>query len=314
MHILGGIGIAAVILLAALFAFVAPVPTLPNETQVAGYRVGTFLGALVLPLLIAYPIAGRRNARNPNLFAGLFCGIGLLVILANTASSLSKFQPETTDQKVGRLMREAAGLQPVRKSFFSEDKADTKMRDLFKQIIVINKDYQTEVDKFDVSATASLNTPESFANPDSAAEGLRQLRGAYDLDARQEQRMSAALENFRHGFDDVSSAERDSMLKGFNQGLARIMPTRQRAVTTEKAWVDALDDIYGYARTHQSQFRMAGGHLQITDGETRQEFNSRIRTLNAARQEFLQAKSDFDRLQGQTLQKTGVTRGQTGLH
>ena len=126
--------------------------------------------------------------------------------------------------------------------------------------------------------------------------------------------MSELLENFRRGFSDLSSSQRDATLKGFNQGLARVMPTRQRVVTTEKAWIDALDDIYGYARAQHSRFRMAGGHLQIADEEARQQFNNRIRALNAARQSFLDAKRDFDRLQGQTLQNTGTTRGQTGLH
>ena len=314
MHVLGGIGIAAVVLLAVLFAFFAPVPSLPNETQVDGYRLGRFFAALGIPLLVAYPIAGRRKGRNPNLFAGLFCGIALFFLLANAANSFSAFQPETDDQKVSRLMREAAGLQPVRKSFLSEDKPDAKLRELFKQTILINKDYQAEIDKLDLSATARLNTPESFADPDSIAEGLRQLHAAYDLDVRQEQRMSELLENFQRGFNDLSSSQRDAMLKGFNRGLARVMPTRQRVVTTEKAWIDALDDIYGYARAHHARFSMAAGHLQIGDQEARQEFNRRIRALNAARQSFLDAKRDFDRLQGQTLQNTGTTRGQTGLH
>jgi hypothetical protein len=88
MHILGGIGIAAVVVLAALFAFGSPVPPLPNETQAAGYRFGRFFAAVVIPFLIAYPIAGRRKARSHNLFAGLFCGIALFLILANVASSL----------------------------------------------------------------------------------------------------------------------------------------------------------------------------------------------------------------------------------
>ena len=313
MHTLGVVGIAAVVCLAALFAFAAPVPPLPNDNQVSAYRIVRFLAAGVLPLLIAYPIAGRRKARNPNLFAGLFCGIALFMILANAAGSLVAFPPETADQKASRLMREAAGLQPVRKPS-REDISDTKLRDLFKQIVTINKDYQAEVDKLDTSATTRLNTPQSFADPNSVGEGLRELHAAYELDARQEQRMSEVLENFGHGFDNLPPSDRESMLKGFNQGLAQVMPTRQRAVTTEKAWIDSLDDVYRYARANHSQFRMAGGHLQVTGEETRQGFNRRIRAINASRQEFLKARSDFDRLQGETLQKTGINRGEIGLH
>jgi hypothetical protein len=314
MHILGGIGIAAVVVLAALFAFGSPIPPLPNEAQAAGYRFGSFFTVAVIPFLIAYPIAGRRKARNPNLFAGLFCGIAMSLILPNFARSLGAFQPETDDQKVSRLVREAAGLQPVRKSLFREDTVDTKSRDFFKQIIAINRDYQAEVDQLDTSATARLNTPRSFADPDSVAEGLRQLHAAYELDARQERRMSEVLENFRRGFDNLSYSDRESMLKGFNQGLAKVGPNRQRAVTTEKAWIDSLDDVYGYAQANHSQFSMAGGQLRVAKEEVRQGFNRRIHVLNAARQEFLKARSDFDRLQGETLQKTGINRGEIGLH
>lgn len=93
-----------------------------------------------------------------------------------------------------------------------------------------------------------MRTPQSFADPDSAAEGLRELHAAYELDARQEQRMSTTLETFRRGFDDLSPTERDGMNKGFDQGLARVMPARQKVATTEKAWADAVDDAYAFAR------------------------------------------------------------------
>jgi len=315
MHVLGGIGIAVMVLLGALYALGMPVPALPNEAQAIGYRFGRLLVVVVVPFLVAYPIAGRRKARNPNLFAGLFCGIALFVLFIHASGSLAagSFQSETTDQKVARLMREAGG-QPVRKSFFGEPKTDAMMRDFFKQIIAINKDYQAEMDKLDVGDVGKLNTPESFADPDSVTGALAQLRAAYELDARQEQRMRDVLENFRRSFDNLSSSDRDSMIKGFNEGLAKVMPTRQRAVTTEKAWVDAMDDVYGYARAHHDQFFLLDGHLKIAGDDVLQEFNNRIHALNAARQDFVQAKAAFDSLQGQTLQKNGLTRDQTGLH
>lgn len=70
MSIFGMIGIGVAILLALVYAFAAPVPAMPNEAQALGYRFGTILAALGFSFLIAYPIAGRRKARNPNLFAG----------------------------------------------------------------------------------------------------------------------------------------------------------------------------------------------------------------------------------------------------
>jgi hypothetical protein len=114
MSVFGKIGIVILFFIFAIgYAFLAPLPDLPNEAQAVGYRLGTLIGAILFPFLIAYPIAGRRKARNPNLFAGIFCGIAFFILLANVAGS-GALQTETNDQKVSRLMHEAAGTQPVR--------------------------------------------------------------------------------------------------------------------------------------------------------------------------------------------------------
>ena len=314
MSALGKISITGFGLIALVFAVAAPIPQQPNEAQAFGYRIGELLAMIAIPFLIAWAIAGRRSARKPNLFAGLFCGIGFLLLFANAGSLLGSINPETTDQKAARLMREAAGLQPVHRSIFGEDKTDTKLRELFRQVIRANQEYQEGVDKLDLSATSKLSTPESFADPDSAAEALRQLHAAYDLDSQQEQRMQQILDGFKSSLDDLPSSERDSMLNGFNQGLAKVMPARQRAVSTEKAWVDSLDDLYGYAREHHDEFSLSDGRLTIRSDRTLEGFNSRIETMNRNRNQFLKAKNDFAAMQGQSLQRMGISRQQTGLH
>jgi hypothetical protein len=305
------IAIVVVALLGFFVAIATPVPELPNEAQAVGYRIGRAIGMFFLPLLVAYPIAGRRKARNPNLFAGIFCGLTFLFILTTASSS---FKIESTEQKLGRLMREAAGLQPVRKSFFKEAKTDTQMRSFFKDVIDVNKEYQQGVDTLDISETKKLNTPESFADPGTATEALRQLHAAYDLDARQEQRLQEVLEKFKKGLDELSPSDREDMLKGFNEGLAKAMPTRERAVTAEKAWIDSVDDVYAYAQTYHSSFVFFGGRLAVSDNRVREEFNQRIRTMNAHRTEFLEAKTTLEQMQRQNLDKIGISRQQTGLH
>jgi hypothetical protein len=312
MSVLGMIGIAAVILLAVAYASLAPLPELPNETQAVGYRIGTLIGALAIPFIIAFAVAGRRKARNPNLFAGLFCGIAFGMVLLNGMANLGSWQAETTDKKVGRLMREAAGLQPVRHSLFGEAKTDVKMRDLFKDLISLNKEYKDAAGKLDTSATKNLSTPESFADPDSAAGGLNQLHAAYALDAHQEERMQQIMENFKRSFDDLSASDRQAMQAGFEKGISQTMPMRQRAISAEKAWIDSMDDVYAYAQAHHADFAMSNGHLGISDPQVREDFNTRIRTTNARRTEFLQAKHALDETQSRSLQKFGVSPQQAG--
>jgi hypothetical protein len=314
MSVLGMIGIVIVSLLGLAYAFAAPLPDLPNAAQAVGYRIGTVIGVLGIPLLIAYPVAGRRKARNPNLFAGLFCGIAFVIIFANAMTHLGSWQPETTDQKVGRLMREAAGLQPVRRTMFGENKTDAKLRGFFKDILALNREYQDAVSKLDTSETKNLSTAESFADPESATDGLKQFHAAYELDVHQEERMQEIVEKFKHSFDDLSASDRREMLEGFEKGLGQAMPVRQRALASEKAWLEAMDEVYDYARAHHADIRMVDGRLGVGDSQVREEFNIRIRALNARRAEFLQAKHAIDEMQSRELHKIGVTPQQVGAH
>jgi hypothetical protein len=316
MSVFGKIGIGAISLLAVVSALASPIPeSMSDGAEIAGYRFGRLIATILFPFLISYAVAGRRKARNPNLFAGLFCGIGFFMLLISAAGSAGSMRVENSDQKVSRLMREAAGLQPVRTSIFGEPKSDTKLRGLFKDIINVNKEYQQATEKFDVSLTARLATPESFADPSSVADGLKVMHSAYALDAQQEQRMQAILDNFRHGFDDLPASDRETILNGFNAGLSQVMPARQRAISTEKAWIDSMDDAYSYAQAHHTDFSLSSaGHLAISDNDVREEFNRRIHALNDSRAQFMQAKSAFDRMQGESFKKMGISREQTGLH
>ena len=219
---------------------------------------------------------------------------------------------ETTDQKITRLMREAAGLQPERKSFLGEDSVDTKVRELFRSMIRLNKEYQAAMDKLDIGETHKLTNPESFADPASAAEGIRQLHAAYDLDSQQEQKLRQMMQNFRNEFEDSSPFE-GQILKGLDESMIKTQSMRQPLASTEKAWIDAMDDVHNYAELHHSDFKLRQGHLQIADDSERQEFNSKIDALNARRREFLQARDEFQRTQTQTWQKMGISRQDAGL-
>ncbi|HZD95279.1 MAG TPA: hypothetical protein VE133_13550, partial [Candidatus Sulfotelmatobacter sp.] len=146
------------------------------------------------------------------------------------------------------------------------------------------------------------------------AEGLKQLHVAYELDAQQEQRMRDILGKFKQDFNDLPQSERGQIVNGFETGLSKVMPTRQRAITTEKAWIDSLDEIYTYAQSHHSDISMSNGRLVISSNPVREEFNIHIRAMNARRAEFVQAKDAFDKMQAQSINRMGVSREQTGLH
>jgi hypothetical protein len=320
MHWLGIVGIAVVVGLTVFLAFISPIPQLPNHDEEIGYRFGFFVWPVLIAMLVAWLVAGRKRRRDPNLFAILFCsiavGVAAFTVVGNlrTTGSLPFHGPETTEQKMSRLMREAAGLQPVHKHLFGESSLDTGIRDLFRNLITVNKQYQQEVQKLDTKDIAALGTPASFSDPDAATAGLQEVHARYKLHSLQEQRIQELLDNFKQRFSDLSSKDRQDFINGMDEGFARVMPVRHKAIAAEKAWVDSLDDIYSFARIRQSKITLSrADQLIITDNQVREEFNARVRAMNSRRNEYVQASRDFASLQNNTLQKLGLTGKETGV-
>jgi hypothetical protein len=107
---------------------------------------------------------------------------------------------------------------------------------------------------------------------------------------------------------------RDEALRGFNEGVAKQAPIRERLITTEKTWVDSLDDMYGYADQNSRVFIVRDGRLLIADDMVLNTFNSKMRGQEARRQEFLKAKKDFDDFQGGLFRKMGLSPHDVGIH
>jgi hypothetical protein len=281
-----------------------------NQARALGFRIGRTFASLLLPFLIAYVFAGRKSARKPNQFALIFCGLAILLMGSYAVSSGvfgSSF--ESPDQHVGRLMREAAGLQPVRESLFpGRRRLDDALRDQFRALVRQNNDYTETVNKIDVSQVKYLNSPESFADPDSAAGALKQLHALCDADADQEAKVKVILDNLRHALETSASSpsERDTLLRGFDSGLDPQRAKRQAVVAAEKGWMDAVDDEYAYAAQNAGKLSLNQGHLVINDPEVRETFNTKIRFQESQRNAFLAAQKEFNEFQAQSLQKLGV--------
>jgi len=302
------LAVVAVVGIIVFLGMILP-PGGDNQTQQDGFRVGRTFGLLFIPGLIAYVIAGRKKARKPSLFALIFCLVGLGITALNAIPSLISTISETPDQHIGRLMREAAGLQPVRDSMFpGRRRTDDIFRNQFRALVETNRQYSETVSKMDISEIKNINTPESFADPGVAAGGLRQLHALYDADAAQEAKVSQILGNLRGALESnaTSAAERESLLKGFDKGLSESASRRTALVAAEKAWIDAVDEEYAYASQHASSFRVQNEHLIIPDASIREAFNSRMDAQQSSREEFLKAQKEFQQFQAQTLGKMGV--------
>jgi hypothetical protein len=316
MSVVAMLAVAAVVCIIVFLGVMLPAEG-KNQTVQDGFRIGRTFAGLFLPGLIAYLIAGRKKVRKPNQFALIFCLAGLALNGVNAVSSLNETSWETPEQHVGRLMRQAAGLQPVRNSMFpSQRRTDDAFRDEFRALVQTNRRYSETVSKMDISEIKNINTAASFADPAVAAGGLRQLHALFDVDSAQEARVNEILVNLRRALESSarSASEKESLLKGFDKGMAQQLSKRTTLVAAEKAWIDAVDEEYAYANQHASNFRVQNGHLVIPDAHIRDAFNNRMDSQEARRNEFVKAQKEFQQFQAQTLEKMGVKPQDVGAN
>jgi hypothetical protein len=297
----------------ALLALVAAVLGAHNDTksdfEAIGYVIGALLVAIGVPFLIAYLVAGRKKVRRPRRFAAIFCCIGLTFAIGNLVGNLGSLTPETPEQMSARLMREAAGTQPVHSSPFSgKRKLEDALRGQYKKIIELNKSYMEKVHGLDTSLLKDLNSARSFVDPAVGEAALQQMHATYAVDAEQEVKMGQILSDLRDALRSTASSEseRQEMEKGFDQGMKEVSARRSVAITAEKAWVEALDDEYAYARAHQANLHEKDGRVVIQGHEIVLEFNQRLRKQEELRKEFVRLEQEFTRYQDGLMRKTGL--------
>jgi hypothetical protein len=95
MNVAAMLGIGATVALAAVVAFTKPVDK--DAVSDVPFRIGTLIGMMLIPLIVAFLVAGRKSARKPNLFALIFCLGSLVFIGANWVSSLSAWRVKLPD-------------------------------------------------------------------------------------------------------------------------------------------------------------------------------------------------------------------------
>jgi hypothetical protein len=311
MSVAARIFLALTILLVLLVGIFKPVDP-GSEGFEAGRYFARLLALLGLPALVAFLVAGREKVRHPNRFVLVYCIISGVFILGSAGSMLSF---ETPQQRFTRLVREAAGIQPVsHKGFPSQRRFDDAVREQYGKLLQENRDYMARVKRLDNSRVKEVNTAAAFASKAAAQPGLDQLHALYNADAAHEQEVQKIFSGLRHVFDNASSqGERDAMLKGFDESVAQQNARRQQALAMEKAWVDAVDDEHAYAAAHRQSIRMVEGALVVYDPVVRSELNGKIQFQEQKRKAFLKSQEDFKRAQAESLNKMGISIKDLGM-
>lgn len=296
--------------LACFLAADWPLP--PGEKSVGPFRAGVLLAMLVPAFIVAFLAGGIKKWRSPNRFAVVFfiVGVGL------TSLGWLGSQIEEPEAQIARLMREAAGQQPIRKALWASDQRfDNLVREQFSKVIQLNREYGELAASIKAPEISKVARPESFVDPTYAAEGVQQLHETYLLDQQIAQKLTQIADNLRHAVDvtDWSERKKEQFFQGFERGFAESMEKRRGLVDAEQAYVEATDNLYDYSNSHYRDFHLVDGHLRIADDSLRTEFNLRMRTYNARRSDLIRVREEFRRTQSATLSKFGMSPKDVGL-
>lgn len=255
--------------------------------------------------------------------------IASLLIAACLSAGLSRLGPaalaqvtilhgETPDERMGRLMREAAGLQPIHQRtiypelYLRERRSDDSAREQFRNWFDLNRTYYEAQDKFDLS---QVDTIGSFVDPAMGLAAVKQVHASYDLRVAQEKRVKEVIDKLRQALTSYarSPAEEQRISKSFEQGLAATIPRRRRVVEAEKLWLDAVDKEYAYARAHAPDFFLSQGRLSTRDPDIGREFNAYLNQQQTQYYAFLKALTQFEQFQADMLQKMGMSAKDAGI-
>lgn len=248
-----------------------------------------------------------------NILTLVLCGLTFGGVFTCSASGQAR---ETPKEHVNRLLKEASGMQSVRKDASGNEPAfDRALRLEYRDLIQANRAHVAALKQIDPHQVSQLGTPHSLVHPASAVAALDQLHAGYVLEIEHEQKVQHIYARLHHIFEtaDLATTTRATLLKIFEDTIVAPSLERQRCITAEKSWIDSMDDLYRYANTHIETLQLVDGTVEISDPVIRQEFNEKIVSEEIHRRAFIEKQREYVRLQAQVFRALAIDPTNMGL-
>lgn len=228
-------------------------------------------------------------------------------------------RPDLTEKDVPILMREAAGLAPIRQPDHEARKA---IRGVYRELLDSSRAYEAEVKALEGPVGESLLQPASFSSPASMQTSLDYLEKMTAVEQRQADalgnfvtRMSAAIDGL-----NWSQRRKEQFKEGLRSSVERESAIQQRLLQAEIAWFASMTEVYQFALKNYSKITVEAasaevpeGQLAIYDDRVREEFNQMMDKAEELRKKFLAAQSAFAQNLKANEKKSGVSRKELGL-
>jgi hypothetical protein len=299
--IMGWLGIAAGLALALGHAWVL------SYGIVDASFWGRAVGSAVLPVLIAYLIAGRKSVRNFSSFGLWFFGMSIFCWVVTTE------HPVSLQQHIVDIVKEASGTKPMDNNGSSMDGV---VRDSMREILDERKTHDRDMEPY-TPDLRKLYSLESFSSKEAMQRSVAAVRGIVTIDQtffQQVERIPDQIQT-RADYSGLSSSERADFMAGVRKGYGdtKLLALRRQAVGVEKEWGDETVAFYEFATANSTKIRVQGSHLLIANEKVRAEFNDRRKKSLALRESLQTLNKELESGQQEAMKQMGMTMADLGL-
>jgi hypothetical protein len=302
-----------VLILIASTALLARSTFLRYHRDLTGEAMGYFLGSLLLPLLIAYAIAGVKRRRNGLIFSLTFLGLAVIASL----SSIAGHHKGLTDLPPSEMLATMAGTRPLPADASEDDKRTVAATtQFFASLRQVSEDYNKKQQELSPEF-ATLYTPQAFASRGAIehARSIVQQKLALDQDTSQKFEGFAGSLKALLKDSQLSEAEKQDFIASFQNQLAssEVMNARRRMLAAEEKWASASIDLYDFAHQHSAQIAATKTSVVINSPEIRTQFNTRFTNALKLRNDFNASAADLAKIRDAYMASQGVKPSDIGL-
>jgi len=275
------------------------------SAEASGYA----LGSVMIPLLIAYAIAGRKRSLRPMAFGLTFLGLSSLLLLLEMSHPRKNINEYVADR-----VREAAGTKPVNQSGAFDSPEDILLRDVLGDILKTSKEYARKRKELSVT---DLYAPESFAGPEAIRRTRASVQNITTLDHDFVLQVEQWPDHVGQQVAASSLSERgkkefvNAFLKSFSN--SETLATRRQIDQVEANWCASTLALYDFALAHTAQIHPRNNQIFVGDEPVRKRFNELLRQAQDQQGDMTDLNAKLDKLQEEGLQRFGLNKSDIGV-
>jgi len=276
-----------------------------NPAHSLGFAFGTFLGALLIPAIVAHLVAGRKRNKNPKRYAIVFSALLVGVILLNAFGRLAQYAGSyATTNETQRLVEHAKAGDTTGLS-----NAEAFGANLVREILQRQADYLTKVEAC-TPKVRGLLTAETFASKVAMETTENDYKQCTDIDLAFYDDVLSIYAGVpgRVATQEWPQDEKDDFLKGFNNANKAPLKAIEDQRSSERLVQSSALALYDFARKNSAAIKVQNGKLVIGDTSVREEFNRLLTDCKTKHDQFRVIAEEARRNADRLLKENGLQR------